>query len=109
LRQVKVKRIHFAWDNPHEDLTEHFKRFKALSGIEDYRKLGVYILTNFNSTPKEDVRRVYALRDLGYSPYVMMYDKAHAAKAKRDLQRWVNNRTIFRTIKRFEDYDARRG
>lgn len=108
LRRVKVKNIHFAWDNPKQDLSGHFQRFKELSGI-DYRKLGVYVLTNFDSTHEEDLHRIYTLRDLGYSPYVMIYDKANAPRKTRLLQRWVNNRIIFKTVPRFEDYDARRG
>jgi hypothetical protein len=108
LRRVKVKNIHFAWDNPKQDLSGHFQRFKELSGI-DYRKLGVYVLTNFDSTHEEDLHRIYTLRDLGYSPYVMIYDKANAPRETRLLQRWVNNRIIFKTVPRFEDYDARRG
>ena len=39
------------------------------------------------------------------TPYVMIYDKAHADKVYRNLQRWVNNPIIFNTVKRFEDYD----
>jgi hypothetical protein len=109
LKRVRVKRIHFAWDNPQEDLTDHFKRFKEVSGIADYRKLGVYVLTNFNSTFEEDLYRIYTLRDLGYSPYVMIYDKTNAPRQIRKLQRWVNNRIIFATIKTFEEYDERRG
>ena len=108
LRRVKVKNIHFAWDNPKQDLSAQFRRFKELSGI-DYRKLGVYVLTNFDSTHEEDLHRIYTLRDLGYSPYVMIYDKANAPRKTRMLQRWVNNRIIFKTVQRFEDYDARRG
>lgn len=49
LMRMKITNIHFAWDNPRHDLTGHFRRFKELSGI-DYRKLGVYVLTNYNST-----------------------------------------------------------
>jgi len=109
LSQVKIKRLHFSWDNPREDLTGHFQHFKALSGIEDYRKLGVYVLTNFNSTFDEDLHRIYTLRDLGYSPYVMVYDKMNAPRKMRLLQRWVNNRIIFASVPRFEDYDCRAG
>lgn len=108
LQRVKVKNIHFAWDNPKQDLSPHFRRFKEFSGI-DYRKLGVYVLTNFNSTHEEDLHRIYTLRDLGYSPYVMIYNKAAAPRETRLLQRWVNNRIIFKTVKRFEDYDSKRG
>jgi len=109
LRQVKVKQIHFSWDNPQEDLTEAFRQFKVLSGIEDYRKLGVYVLTNFNSTHEEDLQRIYAIRDLGYSPYVMIYDKANAPRQTRLLQRWVNNRRLFASVQKFEEYDHSKG
>lgn len=45
------------------------------------------------------------LRDLGYDPYVMIYDKPHAPKEIRDLQRWCNNKMIFKKTPRFEDYN----
>ena len=44
------------------------------------------------------------LRDLGYDPYVMVYDKPNASKEIKNLQRWVNNRFIFRSCEKFEDY-----
>lgn len=109
LRRVRVKQIHFAWDNPREDLTGNFKRFKEFSGIADYRKLGVYVLTNYKSTHEEDLYRIVTLRDLGYSPYVMIYDKQNAPRETRLLQRWVNNRIIFATVKTFAEYDHTRG
>ncbi len=108
LKKVRVKNIHFAWDNTKQDLSEKFRQFKEISGI-DYRKLGVYVLTNFDSTLEEDLYRVYTLRDLGYSPYVMIYNKKHAQRKVKELQRWVNNRIIFNTVKRFEDYDVSMG
>lgn len=69
------------------------------------------MLTNFNTTIEQDLERIYTLRDLDYDPYVMIYDKE---KTKRDdpvrkLQRWVNNRKIFKTIPKFEDYDSKMG
>ncbi len=106
LKRLKIKRIHFAWDNPREDLSGHFRSFKALSEIRDYRKLGVYVLTNFNSTHEEDLFRVEALRGLGYTPYVMIYNKPDAPQITRRLQRWVNNKKIFGAVKDFADYDA---
>lgn len=106
---IKVKRIHFAWDNPEQDLRPYFRAFKERSGIEDHRKLGVYVLTNYNSTHEQDLERVYFLRDAGYDPYIMIYEKETAPRETRLLQRWVNNRIIFRSCPRFEDYDPRRG
>lgn len=115
MQHIRKKNIHFAWDNPAQDLTEHFRRFKDLSGIKDYRKLGVYVLTNYGDgeTVEEKVenalRRIYPLRDLGYNPYVMIYDKPNAPQEIRLLQRWCNNRIIFRSEPDFYKYDPKRG
>lgn len=71
----------------------------------------MYVLTNFDTTFEQDLERIYTLRDLGYDPYVMIYDKEHTKgnDPVRLLQRYVNNRRIFRTISRFEDYDPKKG
>lgn len=108
IKQLKVKTLHFAWDNPNEDLTQLFRKFKAETNL-DRRKLSVYVLTNFGSSLEQDLHRVYTLRDLGFDPYIMIYDKEHAPRTIRLLQRWVNNKRIFRTIERFEDYDSKKG
>lgn len=104
LNRVKTKIIHFAWDNPKQDLTEYFRQFAKYTTIRDDRKRIVYVLTNFNSSIDEDLFRIYTLRDLGFSPYVMIYRKETAPKQIRHLQRWCNCRQIFRSVKRFEDY-----
>lgn len=103
LNGMKIKMLHFAWDNPKDDLEEKFRRF-----AEGYRKKGhcksVYVLTNFDSTMEENLYRIYTLRDLNYDPYVMVYDKPNAPKEIRRLQRWCNNKIIFKKVSRFEDY-----
>ncbi len=115
IQRIKTQTVHFAWDNPAQDLTEHFRRFKELSGIKDYRKLGVYVLTNYGDggTVEEKVenalRRIYPLRDLGYNPYVMIFDKPSAPQEIRLIQRWCNNRIIFRSEPDFYKYDPKRG
>ncbi len=43
-------------------------------------------------------------RDHAYDPYIMVYDKPNAPVGARRLQRWVNNKIIFRSCDRFEDY-----
>lgn len=107
IKQIKTKNIHFAWDR-YEDkdiVIPKFKMFKEITGW-DYRKMAVYMLCNFDTTFEQDLERVYTLRDLGYNPYVMLYNKDAIPKGHRllHLQRWVNNRIIFRTCDRFEDY-----
>lgn len=107
IKRIKTKNIHFAWDR-YEDkeiVVPKFKMFKELTGW-DKRKLTVYVLTNFDTTIEQDLERIYTLRDLGYWPYVMIYDKEHTKPTDtvRRLQRWVNNRIIFDRVQRFEDY-----
>ena len=107
LRQMKIKQVHFAWDR-YEDKKEivpKFKEFKELTGW-DKRKLSVYVLVNFNTTIEQDLDRIYTLRDLGYWPYVMVYNKENTKPGDtvRRMQRWVNMRAVFEKVKRFEDY-----
>ncbi|MCM1577502.1 MAG: radical SAM protein [Ruminococcus sp.] len=104
LNRIKSPMLHFAWDNPKEDLIEYFKRFSELTAVKSERNKSVYVLTNFNSSLDEDLYRIYSLRDLGYSPYVMIYQKEHAPKVIRRLQRWCNCRYIFRSTKSFAEY-----
>jgi len=106
LGRMRIKRIHFAWDNPKQDLTEHFRRFAAAYRRKSASTKVVYILVNFNSTMEENLWRIYTVRDLGYDPYVMVYDKPHAPQDIKHLQRWVNNKFIFRKCKTFEEYKA---
>lgn len=109
LKQMKVKQVHFAWDK-YEDkdiVVPKFKQFKEITQW-DKRKLSVYVLTNFNTTHEQDLERIYILRELGYWPYVMIYNKEHLPKGHitRKLQRWVNMRAVFENVPRFEDYKA---
>lgn len=107
ISKLKTKAVHFAWDK-YEDKNMIIPKFKMFKQITNwgYRKLSVYVLTNFNTTFEQDLDRVYTLRDMGYDPYIMVYDKEHTtSKDKvRRLQRWVNNRYIFRSVDKFEDY-----
>lgn len=107
IKQLKVKNIHFAWDKYSDKKTiiPKLKRFKEITNF-DYRKLTVFVLTNFDTTHEQDLERIYILRDLGYTPYVMVYNKQNTSSADevRKVQRWVNNRIIFRSCDRFEDY-----
>ncbi|MGN1027556.1 MAG: radical SAM protein, partial [Faecousia sp.] len=104
LGRMRVKRIHFAWDNPQQDLTEYFRQFAAAYRRKASSTKVVYILVNFNSTMEENLHRIYTVRDLGYDPYVMVYDKPNAPAEIKQLQRWVNNKFVFRKCERFEEY-----
>ena len=103
INHMRLRTLHFAWDNPKDDLEPKFRMFAQ--AFRRKSNIGmVYCLTNFNSTMEENLYRVYTLRDLGYDPYVMIYDKPHAPKEIKRLQRWCNNKIIFKSCKKFEDY-----
>ena len=107
IKQMRIKNIHFAWDK-YEDkdiVIPKFRMFKNATGW-DKRKLTVYVLVNFDTTIEQDLERIYTLRDLGYWPFVMVYNKhklppRHYAK---QLQRWVNMKAVFETVETFEEY-----
>lgn len=103
INEIRLRTLHFAWDNPKDDLETKFRNFA--NGFRRKSNIGmVYCLTNFNSTMEENLYRIYTLRDMGYDPYVMVYDKPHAPKEIKQLQRWCNNKIIFNSCKKFEDY-----
>lgn len=107
IRRMKIKQIHFAWDRyeDREKIITKFKMFQELTGWGRW-KMTVYVLCGFNTTLEQDLERIYTLRDLGYSPYVMIYEKYKLRRGDDllRLQRWVNSRVTFAAVKRFEDY-----
>lgn len=107
LKQIKLSKIHFAWDNiaDREKVVPKLKLYKKLTDC-DMRKTIVYVLTNFNSTHEEDLERVYTIREIGMSPYIMIYEKESSPKQTKKLARWVNNRFIwYKDLNaKFEDY-----
>lgn len=107
LNAMRIKEVHFAWDNPADDLAERFRLYAKQAAHKPHGQYGtVYVLTNFNSTLEQDLYRIYTLRDLGYDPYVMIYNKPSAPKEIRHLQRWCNNKIIFKSTKKFEEYKS---
>lgn len=105
--RLRINEIHFAWDR-YEDKDIIIPRLKMFADVTKLSRAAhkaiVYTLINFTTTIEEDLERIYTLRDLGFWPYVMIYDKDHCDKTRRRMARWVNMRSIFATVKRFEDY-----
>lgn len=94
LKSIKrYKQIKIAWDNPKQNL------IKKLKEITQYLKpytLMCYVLIGFNSTPKEDLYRIEALRKLKIDPFVMVYDKNNIYQ--NHFARYVNFKAIFKTV-----------
>lgn len=104
LNSMNLSMVHFAWDNyPDEHCYNQLKKYRDRFKL-DGRHLTVYVLTNYNTTIEQDLDRLYKLRSLDYTPYVMIFDKQHAPKEIRRMQRWCNNRFIWRSCEKFEDY-----
>lgn len=107
IKQMKVKELHFAWDRYQDKdiIIPKFEEFKKVTKL-DIRKLIVYVLCNYDTTLEQDLERIYTLRELGYWPYVMLYDKEHIPRGHtyKKLQRWANNRFIFASCKTFDEY-----
>lgn len=107
LDRIRIKEIHFAWDR-YEDKDKVLPKLKLYAEVSKHSPKAhnaiVYTLVNFSTTLEQDLDRIYTLRELGYWPYVMVYDKEHCNYQYKRLARWVNNRFIFAKCKRFEDY-----
>ena len=107
INRIRLKGIHFAWDSMRESdaILEKLRLYASLAKRKpngDYAT--VYVLTNYDSTPEQDQYRVETLREMGYDPYVMIYEKPTAPLITKRLQGWVNNKRIFHTVARFEDF-----
>ena len=112
LGRIRVANIHFAWDR-YEDkdiIQPKFLEFRKHSKIRN-KDLQVYTIVGDRERRvlPEDLERIYWLRDNGFAPYVMIYDKDALPKGHelRKLQRYVNARQIFWSVGSFEEYKRR--
>ena len=112
INRLKIREIHFAWDYMSESkaVLRGLELYAGLAKRKPHGQYGtVFCLTNYDTTMEENLYRIYTLRDMGYDPYVMIYDKPHAPREIRLLQRWCNNRIIFKREPDFNKYDHARG
>ena len=109
LTRIKIKTVHFAFDfmKNEKRIIEGLMLAKDKLNITD-RDAIVYVLTNFDTTIQDDLYRVAAIKKAGFSPDVRIYRKTSVPKRHilRDLQRWCNNRILYRSSS-FFDYVPR--
>lgn len=112
LSQIKIDKIHFAYDRieDREMIEPKFKTFRQKSKIRN-KDLQVYVLCGDRERRilDSDLHRVYWLRQNGYAPYVMLYEKykLQTGHELRRFQRYVNNRFIFWSCDTFEEYERK--
>ncbi|MDR2940208.1 MAG: hypothetical protein LBV08_07805 [Clostridiales bacterium] len=106
--QCKIKMIHFAWDKEKDStlILKKLLEFKNITKL-NMRSVAVYVLVNFDTNFEFNLQRIYTLRDYGFTPYVMIYEKEKAEQKYKHLARWVNSKVIFRTVNKFADYNPR--
>lgn len=111
LKQIKTKMWHFAFDfmKNEKAIMKGLKTFVDVIGKENInRKCYVYVLTNYNTTFDEDYRRVKLIQNIGLDPDIRIYRKNTAPQITKDLQRWCNNRIIYRAQPDFMKYIPRK-
>lgn len=110
LKQIKTKMWHFAFDfmKNEKQIIKGLRTFVDIVHPND-RNAIVYMLTNYDTAFEQDYYRVQMIRDVGLSPDVRVYRKNSLPKRHitRDLQRWCNNRSLYRSIPDFMDYVPR--
>lgn len=109
LSRIKIKIVHFAFDFMRNEkrVIKGLNLAKERLELPDWKAI-VYMLTNFDTTIKDDLYRVSAIKRAGFLPDVRIYRKNSLPKRHilRDLQTWCNNRRIYRSCK-FFDYVPR--
>ncbi len=89
--------IHFAWDSIKDEE-------KIITGLEFGRecklhnKSMVYVLTGYNTTLEEDIYRCQKIHDLGYDPFIMLYNDKRS-KQLRQFRRMINGCRYYRSYK----------
>ena len=87
---------------------EAIERLKAC-GVKPYRVF-VYVLVQDVESAE---RRCIALREIGANPFAQPYrdftTNADPPQELRDLARWVNHKAIFKSVRTFGEYKARKG
>ena len=112
LSKIKLDAIHFAWDRFEDKdiILPKLKMFRQISKVRQ-KDLQVYVLCGDREKRilDEDLYRINWLKENGYAPYVMLYDKKNLPKGNEllALQRYVNNRFIFWSVPTFEEYKER--
>ena len=111
LKQVNTKMWHFAFDfmKNQEQILRGLKIFLDIVK-PNKRCCYVYVLTNYDTTFVEDYYRVCKLREIGVDPDIRVYRKTSLPKRHilRDMQRWCNNRIVYRSVPDFWEYTPRR-
>lgn len=102
--KTNIKMMHFAFDfmKNEAQIIRGLRTFKKHTSLTA-RNMRVYVLVNYDTTYVEDYYRVRKIQELGYWPYIMIYQKEGYKKRDDykndrfliDLARWSNHPALF--------------
>lgn len=105
LSKVRLwKQIHLAWDSV-DDEKEVLLGLETLLKYNSPKRLMIYVLIGFDSTPEEDLYRVERLREMKLDSFAMPFDRRDPYQ--RNFARWVNHKAIFKSVS-WNEYTANR-
>ena len=110
LKDIKKETVHFAFDFMRNEkaIVKGLKTYASIVQLpSNCAERSVYMLTNYDTTHDEDLRRIKLIEECGFVPDVRIYRKNTAPQITRDLQRWCNNRFLYNSTK-WEDYIPRK-
>lgn len=93
--------LHIAWDLMRDEKSVRAGIATLLQHMGASR-LMCYMLIGHNTTPEEDAYRFRTLRELGITPYVMVYNKRKDTPWLKHFPRYVNGRLY--TVCSLDDY-----
>jgi hypothetical protein len=105
LKEIKTKRLHFAFDNPAYEKS-------VLAAISMLRMEGInnamwYVLVGYNTSKDEDMHRVELLKAHGHDPYVMRHEKCYLDRWYSDFAAWCNQPALFKKMQFAEFVNVR--
>ena len=104
---MKIKHLHFAYDR-YKDGSVIIPKLEQLRNITgwDRHKVTVYILTNYDTTPEQDIERIEAVKRVGFQPYVMIYDKQRIKRGSitNKIARYANNSFMCWAFPNFQEF-----
>lgn len=98
LKKWNGKDIRFAFDNL--NLEKIIRKKTKILKKHNIRRSHFYVLIGYDTTPKEDFKRIKILKELGHIPYIMPYNKKDIYQ--KAMRRYIN-RHFYKVIN-FQTY-----
>lgn len=93
LSVLKYEHYNISWDT--EEVEAAFMRnIQVLCKYVSCQRVGVHILTGYDTSVEYDYYRILKVRELGLTPFVMVYNKRRDSPIRTLLAGWANSRHL---------------